>query len=159
MTEPTALDSRDPELLRVVSEAYYDYAEAADDADPEAFAANFTNDCRFDGGRPVPSREWIAGHARRLLGLFRETSHHISQVRVRSVDGDVVHATAYVQAWHRKLDGDTFWALGSYRSALRLDEGRWRFCEHSIVLHGNEGSDGREYLRRPRNDLSAPTTS
>ncbi len=141
------------EVLIDISNVYFEYAEAADDGDPVAFAKLFTNDCVFDGGRPAPSREWIESHARRLLGQFRETSHHISNIRIRSVEGDDVRATAWVQAWHRKLDGDTFLALGRYRSTLRRDEGRWRFAEHSIILHGNVGTDGRNYLRHTRQSV------
>lgn len=141
-------------LLHAISETYFDYAETVDAADLAAFAALFTDDCRFDGGEPVSGRDVIERRARRLLSQFTETSHHISNIRIRSVENDAVHATAYVYAWHRKLDGEIFAAAGQYESTFRFDEDRWRFAAHAILLAGTMGTDGRTYLRRPRADLS-----
>ncbi len=145
-------------LLHAISETFFDYAETVDAADLAAFAALFTDDCRFDGGEPVSGRDVIERHARRLLSQFTATSHHISNIRIRSVENDAVHATAYVYAWHRKLDGEIFAAVGEYESTFRFDDGRWRFAAHTILLAGAMGTDGRTYLKRPRADLSSGTS-
>lgn len=49
--------------------------------------------------------------------------------------------------------------MGHYESTLRRDDGRWRFVEHAIVLHGDVGTDGRQYLRHQRADLAAQATT
>ena len=54
-------------LLHAISETFYDYAETVDAADTAAFAALFTDDCRFDGGPPVP-RAIVEQNARKILG-------------------------------------------------------------------------------------------
>ena len=151
---PRSDDLTDEAVLRAVTEVFYDYAEAVDDGDPERFAELFTADCRFDGGEPAPGREWLARHAGRVLAQFTATSHHISQIRVRSWDGERAKVSAYVIAHHRMLDGNTFDALGRYRSTLVIDDGRWRFAEHDILFHDNIGTDGRTYLRIDRAALS-----
>ena len=138
------------DVLRGVTDVFYDYAEAADACDAVAFAALFTDDCVFDGGRPSRGRDRIERHAATVLANFRETSHHITQIRVRSFDGRDAKVSAYVCAFHRLADGNTFTAFARYYSTLRVDDGRWRFAEHSIVLAANVGSDGREYLRLQR---------
>lgn len=145
----------DDAILRAVSDTYFAYADAADAADVEAFAALFTEDATFDGGAPSGGRARIARHAAKVLGLFAATSHHVTNVRVRSHTATEAQATAAVIAWHQKADGSTFTAFGRYESTLRLDDGRWRFAEHSILLAGSEGSDGRDYLTLPRADLGS----
>jgi uncharacterized protein (TIGR02246 family) len=145
------------EILRIVSDVYFAYADAADAADPQAFAQLFTDDCRFDGGAESQGRDRIERHAHRLLGMFTATSHHISNVRIRAYTSSEAHATAAVIAWHRKPDGDTFTAFARYESSLRLDDGRWRFSAHTIRIAGSEGTDGRTYLSLPRRALSPMT--
>jgi len=145
--DPAAIDA-------IVAGLFYDYAEHADRGDVVAFADLFTNDCRFDRGRAIPHRSVIERNARRLLGAFSATSHQITAVRVRSFDGTVATATAYVHAWHRRLDGETFEAYAHYEVAVRHDDERWRFCEHTKVIHGLVGTDGEDYIWLPRADLS-----
>src|SRR4051812_37695867 len=106
------------DALHGISETYFDYAEAADSGDVAAFAALFTENCRFDGGPPAKGRDAIQRHAARVLGLFSATSHHISNIRIRALSGPTADATASVIAWHRKLDGETFMALGRYETVF-----------------------------------------
>lgn len=153
MTEATT-DHDD--VLRAVTEVFYDYAEAADEGDPRRFANLFTDDCRFDGGDTMPGRDWLTSYAGKVLSQFVATSHHITQVRLTAFDGEIATVTAYCYAHHRLRDGNTFVALARYRSKLRVDDGRWRIFSHDIVLADNIGTDGRDYLRLERADPAAP---
>ncbi len=142
----------DRDVLEAITEVFYDYAEAADAGDPVAFASHFTDDCRFDRGEVAPGRDWLARYAAKVLGQFTATSHHITQLRLREFDGVTATVTGYCYAHHRLRDGNTFLALSRYRSKLRIDEGRWRFFSHDIVVADNIGTDGRDYLRLERAD-------
>lgn len=142
-------------MLDGITTTFLDYAEAADTGDVVAFSELFTDDCRFDGGRPSKGRSWIRQHAGKVLSQFKETSHHISNIRLRSVADSEAHASAYVYAVHRLLNDEMFEAWGRYECELRWDGGRWRFSHHRILLALERGTDGRTYRHIERADPGA----
>jgi ketosteroid isomerase-like protein len=119
-----------------VTAALYDYAEAVDEARVDDFVALFTDDAVFFD-EAVRGHDDIGRRVTAMLGRFAATSHHMSNIRVLSSNGDEAEATAYVYAWHQLTDGVVAEIWGRYHSKMRYDDGRWRFAHHTFFAAGS----------------------
>ena len=133
----------DSEMLReladrqAITDLIHGYCLHFDDNEPEAVAALFTVDATVDYG---PESETIVGSATIAttiaVGLektFAATSHHVSNIQIGFDGPDRAHATTYVYAWHRYVDGSPDGELwGRYlHEFVRTPDG-WRIC--SLLL-------------------------
>ena len=126
-------DSPDP--LVAATALFCDYAVATDEARTDDFAALFSEDGVFFSD-DIVGRKAIASHCAMLLSRMERTSHHISNVRVLSVEGGEAKVDAYVYAWHVMNGGEIWEVWGRYFSTLRRVDGRWLFADHRIRSAG-----------------------
>ena len=129
--ETKALD-----VIERISEAYYEYADAFDTGDIDRFVLLFVAECLFDDSPKLRNHQWIRERATQLRAPFAASSHLISNVRVRSVEGDGVQATASVYSFQRRLLGGDVEGWGRYDTLFRLEEEKWRIARHRITVVG-----------------------
>ncbi len=125
----------DSDPLVAATALFNEYAVAVDEARTEDFAGLFCQDGVFFDD-DVVGREAIAARCKMLLSRMERTSHHITNVRVVSVDGDEAAVDAYVYAWHIMNGGEIWEVWGRYFSTLRCVDGRWLFADHRIRSAG-----------------------
>jgi SnoaL-like domain len=140
----------DRAILDGVTNTYFDYAEYFDQGDIVRFADLFAAGCYFDRSTSPRGHDWIVKRATRLRQQLESSSHHISNIRLRSTTGSEARAAAYVYSWQRRHDGTDIEAWGRYETTFRLDRGRWRFAHHQILVLGVRGGDVSELAQAPR---------
>jgi hypothetical protein len=113
-----------------------------DDKDFDGLAALFADRIGFDmsaaGGDPATdlTRDDLAGLARTVLSGFTATQHRTSNV-LTTIDGDIAHCRAMVDAWHTVPTdpglADFYTARNNWLLRLERVDGRWLITRWTIV--------------------------
>ncbi len=131
------------EQRRLIEETLMDYAFYVDRNDPQALATKvFSEDGCFELGsrHAVVGRENLALMFARTLAAFTQTSHHLSNVRVRFTSGTTAESDAYVYAWHVAVeDGHRIDLWGRYHDRLELTADGWRIANRRLSVAGTDG--------------------
>jgi ketosteroid isomerase-like protein len=141
---------------RSIANLLSDYCDRLDRFDLDGVVALFTPDGAYDFGF---GRVYAGADRLRELfsrvGVYRATSHHISNVHL-SVEGDKARARSALYAYHvRAADGSEVHVWGQYADDLVRVDGRWRIARRALRVAHEKGTlpeDGRpslyEYLPR-----------
>ena len=107
------------------------YNHAVDSGDTAAYAATFTEDGSFQGGRdPVQGRENLAEMAGRAGGNRHWTANHIIDG-----DGDAATLRCYVMVT-RTGEGTQIGSTGLYTDELKKVNGAWLFAKRRVAMDG-----------------------
>lgn len=110
------------------------YNRGFDDSDPDAFAANFTDDGSLEivGGMTISGREG-------LREMVRSTGWgvvHVTTDSIIEVDGDRATQDCYLIVVNRTKEppASTFGNTGRYRDTLVRAPDGWKFRKRSVTL-------------------------
>ncbi len=124
-----------------IQDVVHAYAEGVDDGDREAVAALFTDDCvfrAFAGPKgTAEGRAAVEVLLGRLLGTFRATSHHVSNLRLDFVGDDEATGRTSLHAWHAFVDDRPDGLLwGRYVDRFVRTPDGWRLAERELRIAG-----------------------
>jgi hypothetical protein len=112
------------------------------------------------GGDPATdiTRDELASLARTVLSGFTATQHRACNV-LTTVDGDIAHCRAMVDAWHTVPTdpgiADFYTARNNWLLRLKRVDGRWLITKWTIVTAApSDGYQGVYTL--PRHDRAGP---
>lgn len=142
----------DPGLQYELEELYARYAEALDDGPLEDWPEFFTEECLYliiprdnhELGLPMAIvrcesrdmlRDRVTAVQETMMYEPRYLRHHVTNLRVRSVDGEVLSAVANFSVIEVLPDElPRILMVGRYLDTLRREEGAWRFSERRCVF-------------------------
>lgn len=142
----------DPGLQYELEELYARYAEALDDGPLEDWPEFFTEECLYliiprdnhELGLPMAIvrcesrdmlRDRVTAVQETMMYEPRYLRHHVTNLRVRSVDGEVLSAVANFSVIEVLPDElPRILMVGRYLDTLRREEGSWRFSERRCVF-------------------------
>lgn len=136
-----ATEMDDAAVIAGVTDTLYDYCTFLDEKRLDDFAALFTADCHFEEGTVATGRDHIRGLVRKFLLKFDALSHHLSNIRITRTGPDTAEAVSNIFAWHQLNDGGQLKIWGRYVDKLRFEDGRWKYCEHIVLMQGCEGAE------------------
>lgn len=146
MDEELRAAVRDVTERRAIEEVFLGYCEHVDLYEIDALVGLFTEDATLDfgHGRLFEGREQFRAVLRDRMALYENTSHHVSNIRVRLTGPDTATASVYVYAWHRRPgsrpDGsDDMHVWGRYYDDLVRTADGWRISYHRIRAAGEAG--------------------
>lgn len=127
-----------------IVDVIYRYCSAVDDNDCDAVASLFVENCvvSFASGPEgtVEGRDSLRRRVGAVLRSFRATSHHVSNVRLRYVENDVVEGTTYLYAWHRFVaDRDDGFLWGRYHDRFVRTSDGWKLSSRTLRVTGESG--------------------
>lgn len=126
-----------------ISDLLIDFARCLDEADYEAYAANFAEDGILElPFRTHHGRAGLAEHVRGNLGVFART-HHLSCNHAITIDGDTATSRSYLQAVHVKSDeddSDLAMLGGWYHCEYRRSPDGWRFTRVGLTRVWTSGT-------------------
>ncbi len=124
---------------RSIEQLMVRYIDRVDANDPVGAAACFTPDGVGIYWGEYQGRDAIALRLAGILDAFTATSHHLSNVAIR-LDGDTATATAYVYAFHRRVeDHSALHVWGRWVDRLARTAEGWRFAHREVVIVGRLG--------------------
>ena len=142
----------DPGLQYELEELYARYAEALDDGPLEDWPEFFTEECLYliiprdnhELGLPMAIvrcesrdmlRDRVTAVQETMMYEPRYLRHHVTNLRVRSVDDEVLSAVANFSVIEVLPDElPRILMVGRYLDTLRREEGAWRFSERRCVF-------------------------
>lgn len=117
-----------------------DYCQFIDEGRVDDFVDIFTADAVLEeGAAPTRGHDAIRALATAVVGRYRSTSHHLSNVRMTRLADDRLRATSYVYAWHEPTAGEDLHIWARYIDELRFGDGRWRIAHRRLELAGARG--------------------
>jgi len=114
-----------------------DYADAVCRRDADAFAATWTEDCRWflSGGRASEGREATLALWREAIERYPWVAQVVTGCRVELEEGTTTaSAGTYILELNRLLDGSGALHLGHYADRFRKVDGRWLIAERRLHL-------------------------
>jgi hypothetical protein len=131
------------EQRRLISEVLMDYSFYVDRNDPAGLVSQvFAEDGCFELGskHAVVGREDLKLMFAKTLAVFKSTSHHVSNIRVRFTSDSTAESSAYVYAWHIAADdGHRIDLWGRYHDKHRLTNEGWRITNRHLTVAGTDG--------------------
>jgi anthranilate 1,2-dioxygenase small subunit len=139
------------ELRSAIEELNAAYVEAIDDDRLEEWPSFFARECvykiipreNYDRGLPMTImycdtqgmlQDRVVAHRRANIFPPHYTRHLISNVRVKSADGDVVSAQASYVVLQTRHGGDaTVYNAGKYVDQIVFEDGQPKFRERTVV--------------------------
>lgn len=130
-----------------IADLFLAYAEHVDLFEIDELVDLFTEDATLDfgHGRLFGGHERLRVLLRERMSQYENTSHHISNIRVRLTGPDTARASVYVYAWHRRPGSpaggqEDMHIWGRYDDDIvRTPEG-WRIAYHRIRAAGEAGA-------------------
>ena len=131
----------DPTDRSAIVDLLYGYAWHFDRNEPESVAELFTEDAVIDYGPEFPDivgRESIVPSIQPgLSNLFSSSSHHITNVMVRSDGPDSARGAAYIYAWHTYHSGGEAGEMwGQYHCRFRRTTEGWKIARLVLKVVG-----------------------
>ena len=137
-----------------ISALIHRYCAILDRMELDCLGEVFTGDCRVAYGEEEPyvvqGRSRLRSSLRRMW-RFRATSHHTSNIHVRSIDESAAEVESYFIAWQSPAEGEDTVIYGRYVDQFVRTAAGWRIRERVMSIQGASSNYRNPLHRSPRN--------
>ena len=124
-----------------VENLMYSYCDFVDRAMTKSLIDLFAEDATLDYGfgRVFSGRKTILELFETRLKNYQATSHHLSNIRIISVNDKQVEISSSIYAWHKLKDGSHAEVWGKYSNLLEVGDSALKISFHKIRAAGSNG--------------------
>lgn len=129
------------QIRNQVENLMYSYCDFVDRAMTKSLIDLFTEDAILDYGfgRVFSGRKTILELFETRLKNYQATSHHLSNIRIISVNDNQVEISSSIYAWHKLKDGSHAEVWGKYSNLLEVADNSLKISFHKIRAAGSSG--------------------